>query len=476
MALSWSWCFEVNTKRPPLPYNQFDVATLILWLFSGIWLLVLSLVALAKWHSHRFRGLNVACLMILNLGGFIQICAVIFSDGVLVGIPIFDAIRNFHCSLWDYWAEFAFGFNVWFCALAYLASTTCLTEMFDRSDFSVQSVRASAAAVVCFFSFLVLCLCVASEIGGFVKYDELLDICVTHWPLKLLMSIYAFSCLIFVIAISIALRKAQTHYSRMLITPFRTIAAIGLLSFVLLLVVNLTNITVYPAGRFFNALGVCLLILLANSIFYRDVLIDIFKNNSDAIVALGIELESLDNLHLDKTEQFRRDGFESSIIQLFERETRLVTLPRSILELTELTSICEVILREMKLSAKFTIVSIEDDDDIAPSERQPGLVYDATNFNPVDDEFELPVAQIAALANTLATTEDSKLNTREAFEKTLLVLLQTPGDPQRYIIPMPTMCYTVLLNAEASDDEYRFLRDCIVRITSFVLRAYKNKQ
>lgn len=450
-----TWCLELNTDRPPLPYNEFDVLTLVFWVLCTTWLLVLSLVAIAKGHSQRFQGLDVFSLHAMNFGAWVQLTAVVISDGVLVGVSQTDFLRNLHCSLWDYWLEFALGFNVWFCALAYTATVVGLNR-FQNDRFTHRHISGIALGVVAFFGIAVLALCLTAEFGGQATYQPEVDACTTKWPLKSLMLFYAGACLFYTAVFCTLVSTDRNYTSRMLVVPLRTVVSVGALALVLLLLVNVTKVTVYPLGRLLNAAALGALFVFANTTFYRQVLVDILYNHNASVVGLDVELRAMDGLDNDTLPLWRRDGFDAGVIHHLQQETRDLTLPVVAYEETDLITLCEMIASDLQLSPRFTLT-----DDDAP--------YAPSTFS---ERKTLICVNVAALAAILATAPDNELSSEEDLRPIISTHFGSRDSPLEHTLPLPAACRELLHGTVLAPEQARLIRESLLKITKLLLQKY----
>jgi len=287
------FCFDLYTDIAPQHYTRADVVVLLFYIAAAVWLTILTVIAALKHNSRRLEWVDVWPLLGMNVGAMLHITAVVVSNGILVGIPFFDRLRNIHCSLWDYWVEFFFGFNVWFCCFSYITTKECVRELMHSGRWR-DNAGALAGGIVCFLVFIIAALCCTAEITGVSAYNPALDMCLTTLPLKIMMICYAAVCATYVVVLALLTHCNYRYGLDNVLVPLRTIALLGLSILVALMVINLLNLTVFPYGRLAACMLVVILYLFANTTFYLRVLRDILNNKNELVVSSEMELEDFE--------------------------------------------------------------------------------------------------------------------------------------------------------------------------------------
>ena len=469
--MHFSWCLQFDSDRPPLPYNELDVLVLVLLIFVTTWLGWLSLVAVVKWRSTRFNGFHIVSLLGMNIGAWVHIMAVAVSNGILVGVSQFDTLRNIHCSLWDFWAEFGIGFNVWFCSLAFLATKIGLAQF--HGLLSNRHTLLAAIGVVAFFSVLVLSICLVAELGDYTAFHPELGICVARWPVKTLVMVYAGSCLLYAAIFSLLVQLNRDLAARKLVLPLRTVVVLGVAVLAFLMLANLANITVYPAGRLLTVLVLSILYLVANTTFYRDVLRDILLNHNQLAIGLEFELQVLEDPEDvgNAPALMRRDGFDHFVLDSLQRQPRQVLIPASAFGLERLEDLRAMINDYMTLSPTFIIGTAPGTDDEEDDElTDPATAsYTTTEFT---SNQMLDVVRVADLANFLALGNDAYLSEQETMDTLIRNHFHNlTTNPRTNTIPVTKDCLELMANPSTKHDR-EIIRDCIINVCKAIVRKY----
>ena len=357
--MNLTFCLQLDTDIPPNPYTQLDVAALLLLVVAGTWLAILSLLATTKGKTRRLEWVDLWPLLGMNLGAFMHILAAMVSNGLLVGIPTLDWLRNLHCSLWDFWLEFGLGFNLWFCSLIFIATKQCIAQLSYQPSLR-DNAGVIAWAIISVFVSIILALCLLAEFGHGTVYVPRLDACFTSVPLKAMMVVYSIACLAYAIGLAILASlysKNNAYRIRSVLYPLRTIAVLGVAILLAMLAINLSNVTVYSAGRLVAATLLIVLYLTTNTTFYRDVFLDLLHNKDTTTVNIEIELDEYGG---ELTREIERISFVNADAMC--SDPRNFEIPALAFEQISLTELLEFV-RRAQVPDMFTIDFRHDEDD-----------------------------------------------------------------------------------------------------------------
>ena len=355
-AMNHTWCFDINTNVPPYPYTQLDVAVLVLFVMASTWLAVLTVLAFAKNQSRRLEWVDMWPLLGMNLGAFMHILATLVSNGLLVGVEFFDVLRKLHCSLWDFWIEFALGFNLWFCSLIFIATKQCISELSSSSPVR-DNANAITAGVLSVFVGIIIALCMVAEFGSGTVFVPELDVCLTSAALKGLMIAYSVACLVYAVTLAIFASRFSSYDIRTVLYPLRTIAILGVVILGAMLVINITNVTVFSSGRLLSATLLIVLYLVTNTTFYREVFLDLLHNKSTLIIDNEIELEKVG---IEPSSELHKISFLLADAMVVDHDS--IDIPKRAFEQTNAMPLI-AILKESKRVNCFQLTDEVDDDE-----------------------------------------------------------------------------------------------------------------
>lgn len=292
------WRIQWDTDRLPDPIHPCDwvvLSTVVLAL--AFFSLALLLVALRR-NTVSVRKRRAWSLVLMIIGSVTHIVAEYVSNAHLVGLPLADNVRNFHCTFWDFWMKYGAGLNLWFVGQAgrlfawYVSLELRVTyddaqvveaplipishdaELYDprrdkhtscgdrvRHFLNTRRYMFLRALFCCALALPAVVLCVVVESTHGTRYSSTFDWCVAQPVYVILIIAWLLLCegVLFLL-----LWRMRQYDRRELLTyrGTRDSAVIGLVCLVVLVVANRLELSVFWWGRAFTTWVVIALYVL----------------------------------------------------------------------------------------------------------------------------------------------------------------------------------------------------------------------
>lgn len=185
------------------------------------------------------------------------------------------------CIICDVWMILCLGFNLWFSTVMLMiwnAISNGLRENIDVSFNHRPNTRLIKFANYGFgipftLTLFILALAIYDTATLSSYYNATLESCTTKPPMKLAFVVYVALCLVFLL-ISAVVSQYYIIAEPVIRKTCKTLSILAAFLFFIMVMINVTNITVYAAGRFWSTFLLAVLYLCANTMFVRDLALD----------------------------------------------------------------------------------------------------------------------------------------------------------------------------------------------------------
>lgn len=109
MHINWVW----DTDRAPDPTHPADFVILALVCIAVIFFFVAQALMFLRYKTTSVRSRRAWSLQLMILGSVTHIVAEYVTNAHIGHFTVFDTVRTFHCTFWDYWLKYGLGFNLW---------------------------------------------------------------------------------------------------------------------------------------------------------------------------------------------------------------------------------------------------------------------------------------------------------------------------------------------------------------------------
>jgi hypothetical protein len=268
--------FKIFEAVPLEPSGVIDYLMLFVTVFVILYILGNALFVIWRRHDMLIVTHGRTFLIAMCVGSLIHLISHFISDAHLDVEP-FVWLRTFHCTLWDFWGEYMFGFAVWYTAL-FLRVVTWYIAMktsgrgFDigRSKASLQFFRIIMVMSIATGMFIV---CLIVEIDGGTYYDQALGYCAAQLYAKVAIVGWMCLCCCMLWGTLLLLYFRNVMIDRLsTYIEIRDVIVASTIALVILTFINVSGWSSYRIGRMFDTLTLeTLYVFSLTRIMYQPV-------------------------------------------------------------------------------------------------------------------------------------------------------------------------------------------------------------
>lgn len=252
---------NIMSDLPPEAVMWADFLILVCVACSCSFLLLCMPLALLRRHLPSMQVVRPWTIVLSCTGAIMHIVGEYVSNAHLNEYTWYEAVRNAHCPLWDFWVKYM-GFDLWFMGTAgrmiswyFVLQYEVLPasqELTDASSYRCKyGPSRSSVATLISVSFLgapLFVLCTVVELMRGTVFDSELQWCITQLP----YAVALVSCLAFCVAALLIILRVLRRYRRQSLVSYgqtRDSTVIGIGFLLALVLCNRLGVSVWWWGR-----------------------------------------------------------------------------------------------------------------------------------------------------------------------------------------------------------------------------------
>lgn len=387
------WHIHLDTDRVPDLMTAADVVQLVIVVLALLFFLLAFVLLLLRLHLVSVRALRPWTLMFMIFGSVVHIVAEYISNAHMHGVGPADHLRNFHCTLWDFWMKYALGLNPWIAApiVRLFAWWLCLRYQVTHGDRRVgentfmsgsdpyeqrhaktryerlcewlrenrYKIFRTLFCVALLLPAVLLCIVVEATHGS--RYSATYDWCLTRPVFVILVVLWLVFCEI-TLWLFLWLMKPYSALRCAAYRATRNSAIMGLACLVLLVLLNRLEVSVFWWGRVLTTstvvfMHVATYLFVTWEMFYDAAKYGIRKDNP---LVLDVHYDSMSRVINGTEDQYtlgelmRMQSSRSTFLTMVMTSHELWLAPPSFSEQTP----CDALTRQ--LASQFKKTSLDE--------------------------------------------------------------------------------------------------------------------
>lgn len=387
------WHIHLDTDRVPDLMTAADVVQLVIVVLALLFFLLAFVLLLLRLHLVSVRALRPWTLMFMIFGSVVHIVAEYISNAHMHGVGPADHLRNFHCTLWDFWMKYALGLNPWIAApiVRLFAWWLCLRYQVTHGDRRVgentfmsgsdpyeqrhaktryerlcewlrenrYKIFRTLFCVALLLPAVLLCIVVEATHGS--RYSATYDWCLTRPVFVILVVLWLVFCEI-TLWLFLWLMKPYSALRCAAYRATRNSAIMGLACLVLLVLLNRLEVSVFWWGRVLTTstvvfMHVATYLFVTWEMFYDAAKYGIRKDNP---LVLDVHYDSMSRVINGTEDQYtldelmRMQSSRSTFLTMVMASHELWLAPPSFSEQTP----CDALTRQ--LASQFKKTSLDE--------------------------------------------------------------------------------------------------------------------